>query len=53
MKRICLMVIKNLVMVPYLYLKLCYYAWNQKRIPDEKKLALLRRSLKGPIALEM
>lgn len=42
MKRICLMVIKNLVMVPYLYLKLCYYAWNQKRIPDEKKLALFK-----------
>lgn len=42
MKRICLMVMKNLILVPYWYLKLCYYAWNHKRIPDEKKLALFK-----------
>lgn len=42
MKRIWLMVIKNLITVPYWYLKLCYYAWNSKRIPDEKKLVLFQ-----------
>lgn len=42
MKRIWMMVIKNIAMVPYWYLKLCYYAWNSKRIPEEKKFALFR-----------
>lgn len=47
MKRIWLMVIRNLIMVPYWYLKLCYYAWNSKRISDEKKLALFKEIIGG------
>lgn len=42
MKRICLMVIRNIIMVPYWYLKLCYYAWNSKKVSEEKKLFLFR-----------
>lgn len=42
MKRISLMVLKNIVIVPFWYLKLCYYAWNSKRIPEEKKMALFK-----------
>ena len=47
MKRIWMMVIKNIAMVPYWYLKLCYYAWNSKRIPEEKKFALFREIIEN------
>ena len=42
MKRIWLMVIRNIVAVPFFYLKLCYYAWNSRKIEEEKKLALFK-----------
>lgn len=42
MKRIWLMVIKNITAVPFFYLKLCYYAWNSKKVTEEKKLALFK-----------
>ena len=42
MKRIWLMVIKNITAVPFFYLKLCYYAWNSKKVTEEKKFALFK-----------
>ena len=43
MKRIILMVLKNIFFVPYWYFQLCYYAKHSQRIPDKKKLALLKK----------
>lgn len=42
MKRIWLMVIKNITVIPFFYLKLCYYAWNSRKVTEEKKLALFK-----------
>lgn len=42
MKRIWMMVIKNIMVVPFWYLKLCYYAWNSRKISEEKKLVLFK-----------
>lgn len=47
MKRICLMVIRNIIMVPYWYLKLCYYAWNSKKVSEEKKLLLFKEIIEN------
>lgn len=47
MKRIIWMVVTNIIMVPFWYLKLCYYAWNSKHIADEKKLALFKEIISG------
>lgn len=46
MKRILLMVIKNILFVPYWYCQLCYYAKNSQRISAEKKMALLKKIVK-------
>ncbi len=43
MRRIWLMVLKNILRVPYWYLKLCFYAKNRDRISDQKKLALFKK----------
>lgn len=42
MKRIWLMVLKNIWSVPYWYLKLMFYAANSSRISEEKKLILFK-----------
>lgn len=43
MKRIILMVIRNIIFAPYWYWQLCYYAKHTHEIPDEKKLVLLKK----------
>lgn len=43
MKRILWMVLRNILIVPYWYWQICYYARNTERIPDEKKAALLKK----------
>lgn len=43
MKRILLMVLKNILFVPYWYWQLCYYAKHTDEISEEKKLALLKK----------
>mgnify|MGYP002537994104 FL=1 len=42
MKRILLMVIRNLIFVPYWWIKLCWYAAHTDDYPEEKKYAFLR-----------
>ena len=42
MKRILLMVCRNIFIVPWLYLKLCWYASHTNSISVEKKMALLK-----------
>lgn len=37
------MVLRNILIVPYWYWQICYYARNTERIPDEKKAALLKK----------
>jgi len=41
-----LMVLKNILFVPYWYWQLCYYAKHSNEIPEEKKLALLKKIVK-------
>ena len=43
MKRILLMVLRNIIFVPYWYCKLCYYEKHSQEIPDDRKLALLKK----------
>lgn len=43
MKRIMLMVLRNILFVPYWYFQLCYYAKHSDTIPEDKKLALLKK----------
>ena len=43
MKRILLMVIRNLIFVPYWWIKLCWYAAHTDDYPEEKKYAFLRQ----------
>ena len=42
MKRILLMVLRNIVFVPYWWIKLCWYAAHTDDYPEEKKYAFLR-----------
>lgn len=42
MKRILLMVFKNIFLVPYMWIKLCYYASHVDQYPEEKRFAMLR-----------
>ena len=42
MKRILLMVFRNLFFVPYWWIKLCWYASHTDDYPEEKKYAFLR-----------
>ena len=43
MKRILLMVLRNIVFVPYWWIKLCWYAAHTDDYPEEKKYAFLRQ----------
>lgn len=43
MKRILLMVLRNILFVPYWYWQLCYYAKHTDEISEEKKLDLLKK----------
>jgi len=47
MKRILLMVIKNILHVPYWFFQICYYAKNSLNISDEKKLKLLKKIIQN------
>ena len=42
MKRILYMVLRNIFIVPFLYLKVCYYAKHTDKISEEKKMKLLK-----------
>ena len=42
MKRILLMVIRNLIFVPYWWIKLCWYAAHTDDYPEKKKYAFLK-----------
>ena len=42
MKRILLMVLRNIVFVPYWWIKLCWYAAHTDDYPEEKKYTFLR-----------
>ena len=43
MKRILLMVLRNIIFVPYWFCQLLWYAAHTDSIPEEKKLALLKK----------
>ena len=43
MKRILLMVLRNIIFVPYWFCQLLWYAAYTDSISDEKKLALLKK----------
>lgn len=51
MKRIILMVLYNIILVPYLYFKLCYYASHADKYPEAERYEVLklidRRAMKG------
>lgn len=51
MKRILLMVAYNILLVPYMWFKLCYYASHTDKYTEEERYALLRfithRAIKG------
>ena len=42
MKRIILMVLRNLILVPIYWIKLCWYAAHTYRYTEEQKYALLK-----------
>lgn len=42
MKRILLMVFRNIFLVPYMWIKLCYYASHVDKYPEAKRFAMLR-----------
>lgn len=42
MKRILLMVLRNLIFVPYAWFKLCYYANHVEKYTEEQRYALLK-----------
>lgn len=42
MKRIIMMVFRNLIYVPYLWIKLCYYAKHTDEVSDDKKNEFLK-----------
>ena len=51
MKRIILMVLYNIILVPYLYFKLCYYASHADKYPEAERYEVLklidRRAMNG------
>lgn len=51
MKRILLMVVRNILLVPFMWCKLCYYASHVDKYPEEKRYKVLkfitRRANKG------
>lgn len=42
MKRILLMVFRNIFLVPFMWIKLCYYASHVDKYPEEKRFAMLK-----------
>ena len=42
MKRILLMVFRNIILVPFMWCKLCYYASHADKIPEEKRYKFLQ-----------
>ena len=42
MKRILLMVIKNIVLVPWMWIKLCYHAKHTEKYTEEEQYKMLR-----------
>lgn len=42
MKRIILMVIRNILIVPYMWIKLCYYASHTEKYTEEERFKLLK-----------
>ena len=57
MKRIIMMVLRNLLFVPYGWFKLCWYASHVDRYTEEERYALLKyidgRANRGEISLLM
>lgn len=49
MKRIILMVLYNILFVPYWMWQLCYYAKHTEEISEDKKWALLQKICKGAL----
>lgn len=43
MRRILLMVLNNILIVPFFWFKLCYYAKHTDTIPEDKKYELLKK----------
>lgn len=43
MRRIVMMVLKNILLAPYMYLKLCWYAAHTDSIPYDKQWALIEK----------
>jgi len=46
MKRIVMMVLRNILLVPYMWFKLCYYASHVEKYPELKRYALLKYIVK-------
>lgn len=42
MKRILLMVMRNILLVPYMWCKLCYYASHVDKYPEQKRYEMLK-----------
>lgn len=42
MKRILLMVFRNIFLVSFMWIKLCYYASHVDKYPEEKRFAMLK-----------
>lgn len=42
MKRILFMVMRNIILVPYMWCKLCYYAAHVDRYPEQKRYEMLK-----------
>ena len=53
MKRILLMIFRNIFLVPYAWCKLCYHAAHPEKYTDEEQYALLKYILFGRTEGEM
>ena len=42
MKRILLMVFRNIILVPYMWFRLCYVAAHADKYPEQKRYDMLR-----------
>ena len=42
MKRIIMMVLRNILLVPYMWCKLCYYASHVDKYPENKRYNMLK-----------
>ena len=43
MKRIVLIILRNILRLPYVYFGLCYYAWRTDKYSDERKYAFIKK----------